>query len=66
MTTTIIVAVVLGWVLFSAALVVFLCMNSSRLSEAEELPRSQRPRKPAYRRASIAKAPLRSPLGPVS
>jgi len=53
MTTTIIIAVVSIWVLFSAALVVFLCMNSSRLSQAEELPRDRRPRQPAsaYRRA---------------
>ena len=51
MTTTLIIAVVLVWVLFSAALVVFLCMNSSRLSQSEELPRDRRPRKPAYRRA---------------
>jgi hypothetical protein len=63
MTTTIIVAVVLGWVLFSGALVVFLCMNSSRLSEAEELPRDRRLRKPAYRRARQSESAGSLPAG---
>jgi len=63
MTTTIIVAVVLMWVLFSAALGVFLCMNSSRLSQVEELPRDQRPRKPAYLRARRGESSASIPAG---
>jgi hypothetical protein len=51
MTTTIIVAVILIWVFFSAALVLFLCMNASRLSQVEELPRDHRPRRSGYRKA---------------
>jgi len=63
MTTTLIVAVVLAGMLFSAALVVFLCMNSSRLSQAEELPRDRRPRKSAYRRARQGKSAPSIPAG---
>lgn len=49
-TTMVILAIATAWVLFSAVLVVFICMNSSRLSQAEELPRDQRPRRSAHRR----------------
>jgi hypothetical protein len=53
MTTTIIIAVVSIWVLFSAALVVFICMNSSRLSQAEELPRDHHLRRSSSRKARL-------------
>lgn len=60
MTTTIVIAVVSVWVLFSAALVVFLCMNASRLSQAEELPHDRRPRRSANRRARQSESPSAS------
>jgi len=63
MTTPLIIAVVAAWVLFSAALVVFLCMNSSRLSQAEELPRDRRPRKSAYRRTRHSESAVSIPAG---
>ena len=56
-TTAVIIAVATMWVLFSAALVVFICMNSSRLSQAEELPRDHRPRKSAHRRTRKMESP---------
>ena len=50
MTTMVILAVALTWVLFSAAVVVFICINSSRLSQAEELPHDHHSRKSPHRR----------------
>jgi hypothetical protein len=56
MTTAIIFAVASMWVLFSALIVVVLCMNSSRLSQAEELPRDRRHRRFGHRREVPAEA----------
>ena len=61
----VILAIVVAWVVFSALLVTAVCMNSSRLSQLEEMPKPRRARSTSRARKpapQIQRAPL--PAGP--